>query len=90
MNKESNITEVSLLKTTLIFPDNGGRRSGSHRRSFSYSNTFPERRNVQDRRGHKDRRSGIERRKVIGAEITVNHRSIQDRRFVFKGVSHQI
>jgi len=90
MNKESNITKGILLKTTLIFPDNGGRRTGIDGRCFLYSNNFSERRKVQDRRGRKDQRSGIERRKVSGAEITVNRRSIKDRRFVFKGVSNQI
>ena len=64
--------------------DNGGRRSGIDRRQFSYTAHIPERRYGEDRR------SGIERRKVCGGEITVNHRSIKDRRFVFKGVSNQI
>jgi len=90
MNKESNSSKVCLLKATIIFTDNGGRRLDSNRRSFSYSNNFPEKRDVQDRRGRKDRRSSIERRKVCGGEITVNRRSIKDRRLVFKGVSNQI
>jgi hypothetical protein len=64
--------------------DNGGRRSGIDRRRFSYTAHIPERRYGEDRR------SGIERRKVSGAGITVNHRSIIDRRIVFKEVSNRI
>jgi len=90
MNKESNISKVEFLKTTIIFPDNGGRRLGSNRRSFSYSNNFPERRDVQDRRGHKGRRRHIDRRKFSRVEINVYRRRIIDRRIVFKEVGNRI
>jgi len=51
--KEENMIPSS---TPLVFPDNGGERSGIERRQFSYTSHIPERRTGKDRRNCDDRR----------------------------------
>ncbi len=47
---------------SLLYFDNGGRRSGQDRRRFAYSNHIPERRLGADHGLSQDRRSGKDRR----------------------------
>ena len=73
-----------LLKSGLLFADNGGRRAGVERRQFHYNLHIPERRYGQDRRNGKDRRSGKERREITNIKITVDLRSGKERRAAFR------